>query len=175
VVEEGLAIKLLRYEQETNNYLRDLTLDIQNHSGRMDEFEARTLDSMQFQESKRDEHNNRLELKMNELSDWFYNHNKSEMEKYDLIIAELKNLSDSYTVVKLETDDNSSLLRQKRIEEEKDRAVKEAIDNINKPYREIKTNAILAAVTVITGAIVVGIWNLVIYVSSIDNLVKGAM
>ena len=167
--------KFLRHKQEINNLLQVILIDFDNHRGKLDSFEAATLDNFKRQESQRDAHNSKMEAKMNQLNEWFDSHNINEMEKYDMIISELKKLSESYEIVKIETDDNTSLLRQKRIEEEKDRAVKEALEQADKPYRDIRQHAILAAVTVITGAVVVGIWKLIVFVGDIDNLVKGAM
>ena len=170
-----LASNLLKHELSTKIALTELSDAINEHSYRMDSFEASTIDNFKRQESQRDEQYKKMEAKMSQLSEWFNKHNLSEMEKYDMIIDELKKLNDSYTIVKLETDDNTSLLRQKRIEEEKDRAVREAIDNVNKPYKEMRNNIILTAVTVITGAVVVGVWKLIMFVGNIDNLVKGTI
>jgi Xaa-Pro aminopeptidase len=175
VVSEEMEEKFLRHKQEINNLLQAILIDFDNHRGKLDSFEAATLDNFKRQESQRDAHNSKMEAKMSQLSEWFDSHNINEMEKYDMIISELRKLSENYEIVKIETDDNTSLLRQKRIEEEKDRAVKEAIDNVNKPYKEMRNNIILTAITVITGAVVVGIWKLIMFVGDIDNLVKGAM
>jgi len=172
---EDIGTELLRHELHTKTALTELHDTLSEHSSRMDSFEATTVDNFKRQEAQRESHNRKMEAKMNQLSEWFDSHNMNEMEKYDMIIIELRKLSDNYEIVKIETDDNTSLLRQKRIEEEKDRAVKEAIDNVNKPYKEMRNNIILTAVTVITGAVVVGIWKLIMFVGDIDNLVKGAM
>ena len=170
-----LASSLLKHELNTKTALTELSDAINEHSDRMDSFEASTIDNFKRQELQREEHNKKMEAKMNQLSEWFDSHNMNEMEKYDMIITELKKLSESYAIVKIGTDDNTSLLKQKSIEEEKDRAVKEALEQADKPYRDIRQHAIIAAVTVITGAVVVGIWKLIMFVGDIDNLVKGAM
>ena len=172
---EDIGTELLRHELHTKTALTELHDTLSEHSSRMDSFEATTVDNFKRQEEQRDAHNRKMEAKMNQLSEWFDSHNMNEMEKYDMIISELKKLSESYAIVKIETDDNTSLLRQKRIEEEKDRAVKEALAQADKPYRDIRQHAIIAAVTVITGAVVVGIWKLIMFIGDIDNLVKGAM
>ena len=165
-----LASSLLKHELNTKTALTELSDAINEHSYRMDSFEASTIDNFKRQELQREEHNKKMEAKMNQLSEWFDSHNMNEMEKYDIIISELRKLGESYVIIKTETDDNTSLLRQKRIEEEKDRAVKEALELERKPWKTVKQNMIIAISGVVAVSLVTLLWKLIIFASTMDNV-----
>ena len=177
---ERVANEMLKCKMDTWQKISDIEQDLSNGDTRMSDIEA-SLSSLSAQLKKHEQQRiastKEIKDEVSSVKDWFKRHDEKEMKKYDEIINALDNLAKSLNNVKNETDVNSKALMQKRIAEEKQRAiddaVKEAEDKHNAPYVEFKKNAIIAATVVIVGAVLTGMWNLVMLVSPLDKVMVG--
>lgn len=173
---DELAQEMLKCKNDAYNRIRTIEGLHKELETRLDDTEA-SLATLKSELKKHEiqRHNSTVEIKedIQSLKTWFSKHDDKEMRKYDEIINSLKDLTDALKSVKDETDDNSKALMQKRIEEEKQRAIQEALDEANKPKKEILHKAMITAVTIVTGAILMGAWELTMFVVNLDKAVLG--
>lgn len=169
LTEEVIRCKLKAWEK-----IDDIMEHIGSETLRVDNLEASMVEikkALKEHETQRANFSKSIKEDMSQLTTWFKKHDTKEMEKYDKIIEKIESLNKSISTVKHETDDNSKALMQKRIEEEKQRAIQEALEEREAPYKEYKKKAILTVVTIITGAIVAGVWKLIMFISHLDKLI----
>ena len=171
VAEQMMRCKLNVYQQidSINDRLADGT-------ARMDEIET-ILDKHEKQrQSNYDETKEHLTLLRSEFASHrndFNQHDKMEMVKYDNIIEALTDLTEQLNKTAVETDANTMALNKRRKQDEIDKAVKAAIEADHAPYREYKKQAIMAIIGIISAGVIAGTWKLVMFVSTIDDMLKG--
>jgi dsDNA-specific endonuclease/ATPase MutS2 len=156
--------------------IEDILEHIGNEAVRVDKLEETTADnqkslqelkaSLQNHEKQRRDFSTDIKNEITSLREWFETHDTREMNKYNEILDSLQSLTDALNNVKNDTDGNTKALMQKRIEEEKERAVRAAVEaekaKHTGPIQEYKKRAILTAVTIVTGAVVTGIWQVTV-------------
>jgi DNA repair exonuclease SbcCD ATPase subunit len=171
VAEEVLRCKMKAYERIDE--MGDIVSDL---SGRLDSFEAHVSivqTELKKHESQRQVSTKEIKEDIESLKEWFSHHDNREMQKYDEIIESLNELTQALTSVKRDTDGNTNLLAQKRIEEEKQRAIKEALDERDKPMKDIKHKAFMTATTLVTVAVLGGMFELIMFVVNLSNKIQG--
>ena len=171
-----LAEEVMRCKLKTWEKIEDILEHIGSETLRVDGIEATMVDikeSLKEHEKQRADFSQEIRGDIARLNKWAEVHDKKEMEKYDNIINALEDLTSTIGKVQHETDDNSKALMQNKIEEEKQIAIQEALDNRDAPYKEYKKKAIFVVVTMITGAVMTGLWKLIMLVSHLDTVMLG--
>lgn len=171
-----LAEEVMKCKLNAWNKIDELVHHIDSEAARVDELEATIADiktSLSKHEIQRTSFNNEMRKEMHDLKSMVKQNDERNMKKYDEIVVSINRLIDTMEKVQHETDDNSKALMQKRIEEEKQRAINEALEEHNKPFQEYKKKAILVVVTMVTGAVVTGLWKLTVFVTNLDNMIVG--
>lgn len=123
---------------------------------------------------------NKLFNQMREADERFNNHDQNEMKKYDDIVTaiteqskSIQELTDTLKVTMLETRENTAFISEAKFEAEKDKAVSEALEKEKAPFKEYKKRAILVVVTLVTGALVTGLWKLTMFIAKLDSTIYG--
>jgi len=171
-----LAEEVMRCKLKTWEQIEDILEHIGGEAVRIDNLESTMADikkSLKEHEKQRADFSNEIRHEIARLNEWAKTHDSKEMEKYDKIIDALEELTNTIGKVQVETDDNSKALMQKRIEEEKQRAIQDALDERDAPYKEYKKKAILTVIGIVTTAIVYGGWKLTMFVANLHKLIGG--
>lgn len=176
ITTKQVADELFKFKLSTYDKINELGTMQQNYRAELDLFEATVSDlksQLKKQEVQRKDATATITGRIDDIEAFFKKHDEKEMKKYDLIVDSINALTESLKSVRHETDDNSKTLMQKRIEEEKQRAIDEALAKQNEPLREIKKKAVMTLVGVVTVAISAGTWQLIVFVADIDKMVTG--
>ena len=93
----------------------------------------------------REEKHIKLESSLKELTRWFQMHDKNEMDKYDELASSNKIMSERYAELTDEikaliviTRDNSNYIESEQAEQEKKKAVEEALAEARKPDEDLR-------------------------------------
>lgn len=171
-----VAEQMLRCKLDVYNRIEEINNRLGDGAIRMDEIES-ILDKHEKQrENYQQEIKDEFRIIHGELASGrndFNNHDRVEMEKYDKIIDALNNLTAQLKKTAEDTDANTQMLDIQKKQDEINQAVQEALDKDHAPYREYKKQAILAVIGIVSTGIVVGLYKLTVFVSDIDNLLKG--
>lgn len=130
---------------------------------------------------------NVIASKLDKHIDDFQKHGSEEMETVRTQTKAITKLSDDHTklleaVTSIstilaktteETDHNTELLTQQQKDREIAQAIEEALEAEKEPYKEYKKKAILVAVSVVTLAVIGGVWKLFMFVVNLNTMVNG--
>jgi len=105
--------------------------------------------------------------------DSFSIHDKEEIARYDKIIQQLDTLTSGLVATKAETDENSNLLKTQRVQAQIEHEVAQRLEEEHKPYKEIKMKVIYTVATIVTTAVIAGMWELIMFVAQMDTLLNG--
>ena len=171
VAEQMMKCKLDVYQQihDINDRLADGTV-------RMDDIEDILNKHEKQRQSNYDETRDALNMIKGELQSYrndFNQHDKHFHGKMEEVALILREITEKLNKTKEETDANTIALTERHKQEEIDKAVKEALDNDHAPYQEYKKQAILAVIGIISAGVIAGTWKLVMFVSAIDDMMKG--
>jgi hypothetical protein len=129
----------------------------------------------------------RLEEKLDNIQDShtkldiaFTHHTEEEMgnilhmtKAIEATAENVNKLTETIDKLITDTDRNTSIINQQEEQDKIARIKKEAIDEHDAPWKDYRNKAIGVVVVMITGALVTGIWKLIVFVSNIDSLLKG--
>lgn len=103
----------------------------------------------------------------------FNMHDKKEMEKYDLIIVAIDKLTERLEKTAVDTDSNTEEIKHQQEQEMIARIKHEAIEEHDAPYKEYRKKAILTIVTIATTAMTFGTWELIMFITELNNKMNG--
>lgn len=139
---------------------------------RMDEIEETVgciREELKRHESQRSQSTLEIKKDIAELGKWFQEHDKNEMGKYDDIIKHIQSLKETLVAVRRDTDNHKGILAEKQKQAEIDAKVQEALEAQNAPRKELIKKALMTAISIITAAVVLGTWELVMFLSKING------
>ena len=173
---EEVAEQMMRNKLDVHQKIEAIHQQLSDGEIRMDEIEA----ILSKHESQRQQNNQELkdELRvirgaLDSYRNDFNNHDRVEMDKYDKIIEAINNLTEQLRKTAEDTDANTVIIHDRLKQEEIDRAIAEALDKDHAPYKEYKKQAVLAVIGIVSTGVIVGLYKLTVFISDIDNLVKG--
>ena len=173
---EEVAEQMMKCKLDVYNQIHDINERLADGTVRMDDIEDILNKHEKQRQSNYDETRDALNMIKGELQSYrndFNQHDKHVHGKMEEVALILREITEKLNKTKKETDANTIALTARHKQEEIDKAVKDAIEADHAPYREYKKQAILAIVGIISTAVVIGSWKLIMFVSSLDNLLKG--
>lgn len=180
ITEEQIINHVMKIKTETAELIKEIHVKLHEESVRTDNLEANASEVkslLRRSEEQRKSFNDEVKKDTSMIKDdlievktWFNNHDSNEMEKYDKIIDALTDLTNTLKAVQNETGLNSHTLRQKKIEEDTQRAVQDALDKQKAPFQEYKKKAILTVISILVAGTVYGGWKLTLFVANLDRI-----
>ena len=173
---EDVAVQMLRCKLDVYTKMDDIHERLEVGANRMHGIEQ----TLSLHSKQRDDHANELKATLTALRgdlassrNDFNNHDKNEMEKYDKIIEALDKLTARLEKTATDTENNTEDIKFHKEQEMIARIKNEAIEEHDAPYKEYRKKAILTVITIITGALTYGTWELVMFIADLSNKING--
>ena len=161
ITKEEVDIMLDDLKAKLHSDLREVKVDVHQLTNKLSKMEVHIETTLKGHETQRLNFNKSIILKIDELQNWFNEHNNNEMIKYEEIITSIKNLTTTMENVIFETKENSNYISKKAHDDYIDDEVTKRLNKINKPkeamWNKIKVNVVVALTLGALGALGAGV------------------
>ena len=174
---EDIVERILECKLEVWKEIKAIKNELDDGEIRMSNIEA----TLEKHETQRNANAVELKFAFNEIKEElkqyrrdFKDHDRVEMEKYEVILDAIEDLRTTVKATKDETDLNTIVLHEQQKQDAIAQEVKKIIDTRDKPYHDVKKKVIMTMAVIVTGAVMTGLFKLVVLVVTIDSMITGA-